>query len=108
MSTYNSLGLSWNPSTTKRMEKLLISIWLEFGMTGVAISFFDTEYEHVQVEHGYDMKSIPREKSIAAHALLSADVLVVEDTQKVCSKSYCPNSFGKLTCNRTGALEAIL
>lgn len=89
------------------MEQLLSSALSDFAMTCGAISFFDTDHEHIHVDRGYNMVCIPRYASFAAHALPSADVFVIEDTLKVRSMS-CVYSSCKLTCNRIGALEAIL
>lgn len=55
----------------------------EFGNTGVSISFIDTSHEILKAEIGCKHRVIKRSESIAAHALLTTDVLVVLDTKKV-------------------------
>lgn len=54
----------------------------EFGVTGASISFVDTDLEILKVEVGYNRRSIKRPESIAAHVLLSTEVLVILDTEK--------------------------
>ena len=56
----------------------------EFGASGAAISLVISNVEILKVHEGYGLEAIKRSESIAAHALLSTEVLVVLDTQKVC------------------------
>jgi hypothetical protein len=55
----------------------------KFGMNSGAVSFFNNKNEYIKAERGYNAQNISRSTSIAAHGLLSADVFVVPDTEKV-------------------------
>lgn len=56
----------------------------EFGVSGAAISLVISNVEVLKAQDGYGLEAIKRQDSIAAHALLSTEVLVISDTQKVC------------------------
>lgn len=56
----------------------------EFEISGAAISLVISNVEVLKVQAGYGLEAIKRQDSIAAHALLSTEVLVISDTQKVC------------------------
>lgn len=55
----------------------------EFDACFASLSFFDGKYEIFKAEIGYNASRISRSVSIASHALLSTDVLVVLDTKQV-------------------------
>lgn len=56
----------------------------EFEVPGAAISLVVSNLEIMKVEDGYGLDAIKRQGSIAAHALLSTEVLFILDTQNVC------------------------
>jgi len=74
----------WTPWQESRGKSLVQTAQDEFGTSGASISLIDSNLEILKVEKGYNRRSIKRPESIAAHVLLSTEVLVVLDTQKVC------------------------
>lgn len=83
MSVFNAHRLSWNTITADKLTKVLVSVMVKFGMGSGAISFFNDKNEYIKAERGYNLQNISRPCSIAAHGLLSADVFVILDTEKV-------------------------
>jgi hypothetical protein len=65
------------------ISRLLISVKDRFELKCFALSIFNDKNETLKVERGYNVESISRPNSIAAHGLLSADVFVIPDTKKV-------------------------
>ena len=55
----------------------------EFDTCFTSLSFFDGKYELFKAEIGYGASRISRPVSIASHALLTTDGLVVLDTKQV-------------------------
>lgn len=104
---YKALGPSWNKLTIDRLREILTSVLLDFEVGCGAISFFTTKNECIKAERGYNLNRISRPMSIAAHALLSADVFVIPDAEKVLVEPLLCTSH-KLTSNRTGVFKAIL
>lgn len=76
----NPVWTSWQEDRGKSLVRLAQE---EFGASGVSISFVDSNLEILKVEMGYNRRTIRRPESIAAHVLLSTEVLVVLDTAKV-------------------------
>lgn len=83
MSVFNGHRFSWNQVTADRLSHLLASVMAKFGLDCGAISFFNKKNEYMKAERGYNVQDISRSTSIAAHGLLSADVFVIPDTEKV-------------------------
>src|SRR4051812_23762329 len=75
---------AWDKGTLEITSNAVHKAMVTFGCLYAAMSWFDHGRELFQAEHGYGMPSISRSISIAAHALLSHDVLVVLDTKEVC------------------------
>lgn len=73
----------WTEERSLPTEGLLASASELFKPCFIALSFFDEKYEIIQVETGYGVKYIPRDCSLAAHALLSKDILTILDTKEV-------------------------
>lgn len=73
----------WTSWQEERSLELVIASREEFGATGVSISLVDNSNEILKAEVGYNRRMIKRSESIAAHALLTTEVLVVLDTTKV-------------------------
>lgn len=69
--------------TADKLSQLLFSVMVKFELKSVAISFFNSKNEFIKAERGYNVEAISRPNSIAAHGLLSADVFVIPDTEKV-------------------------
>ena len=85
MSLVYSYDILWPSWDQERAGALLRSAMARFDTRFAALSFFDGENEMFKVENGYNCSKIDRSISIAAHALLSADVLVLLDIKLVCS-----------------------
>lgn len=82
---FNDRNISWNGATLDRLSELLSAATVKFGVTSGALSFFNNKTENIVTEKGYRLKTVYRPNSIAAHGLLSADVFVIPDTDKVLS-----------------------
>ena len=80
---FNSHHFSWDKVTTDKLSQLLISVTAKVELKYAAISFFNSKDEFIRAERGYNVQTISRPNSIAAHGLLSADVFVILDTEKV-------------------------
>lgn len=74
---------AWTPWQESRGRSLVESAQDDFGTSGASISLVDSHHEILKVESGYNRRAIRRPESIAAHAILSTEVLVVLDTAKV-------------------------
>jgi hypothetical protein len=74
---------TWSASQENLALALVKSSQREFGVSCGSISLIDTENEIFKIEIGYQRRMIARSESIAAHALLTTEVLVVLDTAKV-------------------------
>lgn len=96
---FNSHRLAWDTVISNRLSDLLVAVMAKFGLNSGAISFFNNRYEYIKAERGYNAKTITRSDSIAAHGLLSADVFVVPDTQKVLRCLLCHLFIYELTDN---------
>ncbi|KFY42079.1 hypothetical protein V494_02621 [Pseudogymnoascus sp. VKM F-4513 (FW-928)] len=72
----------WTPWQESRSTDLVKAAREEFGVPGVSISLIDNNNEILKAEVGYNRRMIKRSVSIAAHALLTTEVLVVLDTQR--------------------------
>ncbi|KFY26922.1 hypothetical protein V493_03784 [Pseudogymnoascus sp. VKM F-4281 (FW-2241)] len=77
-----TLSPNWTPWQETRSRDFMGASMEEFGNTGVSISFIDTSHEILKAEMGCKHRMIKRSESIAAHALLTTDVMVVLDTKK--------------------------
>jgi hypothetical protein len=73
----------WTPWQEDRAKVLVKSAIEEFGASGVSISLIDSSNEIIKAEVGYKRRMIKRSVSISAHVLLTTEVLVVLDTEKV-------------------------
>ena len=73
-----------------------------FGTHYAALSFFDSRFENLKVENGYNVARIGRSISIAAHALNSTEVLAVVDSKQV--SHSLPLSERSSSHYRTGVL----
>lgn len=73
----------WDQGTLRKTSDFVHQAMKMFNCRFAAMSWFDHGRELFQAEHGYETPSISRSISIAAHALLSHDVLVVLDTKEV-------------------------
>lgn len=85
MASLFNIERDWTPRQEQRAKELIQASMEEFGVTGVSISLIDTSHEILKAEVGYGSRRrmIKRSESIAAHALLATEVLVVVDTRKV-------------------------
>ncbi|KFZ16015.1 hypothetical protein V501_02446 [Pseudogymnoascus sp. VKM F-4519 (FW-2642)] len=72
----------WSPLQESRAKDLVQASKEEFAVTGVSISLIDNSNEILKAESTYNCRMIKRSVSIAAHALLTAEVLVILDTTK--------------------------
>lgn len=68
--------------------RMISTAQAEFEAPGAAISLVVSNVEILKVQQGYGLQAINRSDSIAAHALLSTEVLVVLDTHTVCSSCW--------------------
>ncbi|KFZ00493.1 hypothetical protein V498_00018 [Pseudogymnoascus sp. VKM F-4517 (FW-2822)] len=84
MASLFNIERDWTPRQEQRAKELIQASMEEFGVTGVSISLIDTSHEILKAEVGYGSRRrmIKRSESIAAHALLATEVLVVVDTRK--------------------------
>jgi hypothetical protein len=64
-------------------EMLMRSAMQQFDAQCASMSFFDDKYELFRGASWFKEDRTPRKSSIAAHALLSVDVFVILDTEKV-------------------------
>jgi hypothetical protein len=87
MSMGRSYDIVWPHWSQAKAGALICAALKEFDVSLASLSFFDGKYEIFKAESGYNASRIPRSISIAAHALLSTDVLVVLDTKEVCQIS---------------------
>ena len=83
MSVVSAYDILWPQWDQNRAGALLISAMAKFKTRFAALSFFDEDHEMFKAENGFHSSQINRSISIAAHALLSTDVLVVLDTKMV-------------------------
>ncbi|ELR02029.1 hypothetical protein VC83_08650 [Pseudogymnoascus destructans] len=72
----------WTPRQESRAKELVKASKEEFAVTGVSISLIDNSNEILKAETTYNCRMIKRSVSIAAHALLTTEVLVILDTTK--------------------------
>lgn len=77
---YDALWRHWNQEFANVLIQDTMKI---FDTNRVSVSFFDEAREVFYAEGGYDQPRVHRHCSIAAHCLLSQDVLVVLDAQQV-------------------------
>lgn len=77
------LAREWTTWQEYRSREIVKASMAEFGVTGVSISLMDKSHEIFKAEIGYNCRMIKRSESIAAHVLLTTEVLVVLDTRKV-------------------------
>ena len=84
LSVASSFDVLWPHWSCEHASLLIAAAMKEFDAEFASLSFFDGKYEILRLEMGYNASRIPRSISIAAHALLWEDVLVVLDTKKVC------------------------
>lgn len=82
LSLFN-LEREWTPWQEERGREFIKASIEEFGATGVSISLIDQSNEIIKAEIGYNRRMIKRSVSIAAHVLLTTEVLVVLDARKV-------------------------
>ena len=86
LSESQKLEVIWSQWTEERRlptEEMLTSAVGRFKTSFMALSFFDANYEIIKVENGYNAKFIPRDISLAAHAMLSKEVFTILDTKEV-------------------------
>lgn len=86
LSESQKLEIIWSQWTEEQKlptEEILTSAVGRFGTSFMALSFFNENYEIIKVENGYNAKYIPRDASLAAHALLSKEVFTILDTKEV-------------------------
>ncbi|KFZ08363.1 hypothetical protein V502_09399 [Pseudogymnoascus sp. VKM F-4520 (FW-2644)] len=81
LSLFN-LEREWTPWQEERGRELIKASIEEFEATGVSISLIDQSNEIIKAEIGYNRRMIKRSVSIAAHVLLTTEVLVVLDARK--------------------------
>ncbi|KTC91236.1 sensor domain-containing diguanylate cyclase [Fluoribacter dumoffii] len=62
-----------------------------FGVPISAISFLETERQWMKSTQGFDIKEAPRKTSFCGHALLSDEIMIVEDATK--DKRFYDNPF---------------
>lgn len=86
-----ALDVAWFSWSQTEAGTIIKTVMNTFSTRYASISFFDQNNEMFKVENGYHRASVPRPISIAAHALLSDDILVVLDTKKVCLYLYICN-----------------
>lgn len=84
LSSLEPLIVGWNQGNKERALSILDRALSTYGVTCAALSFVNKDFEIVVAHRGLYYSNIERAASIAAHALLSDDVLVVLDTLKVC------------------------
>lgn len=89
---YDAVWPDWEP---EKAGALIRAAMKKFDTRYAAISFFNGQNETFKAESGYNMGKIPRATSIAAHALLSPDVLVVLDTLQVSGYFYLQSIYLK-------------
>lgn len=80
-----SLDVFWWSWSQAMAGTIIRTVMRHFHTDTGSISFFDQDNELFKVENGYSKAFVARSVSIAAHVLLSDDVLVILDTHKVCS-----------------------
>lgn len=83
MAAFDRLNPEWTTAQEAAGYDLIGDAQREFKTTGAAISLIISNLELFKVEEGYGFACIDRTESIAAHALLTTEVLVVLDTHKV-------------------------
>lgn len=100
------LYATWPKAQTCAATKIVAEARTEFSATGVCFSLIDSTHELIKAESGFVTTSgnIPRAASMAAHVLLTSDVLVVLDARKVCIS--IPYAACLLTICRTGDSES--
>ncbi|EKD16266.1 uncharacterized protein L3040_009500 [Drepanopeziza brunnea f. sp. 'multigermtubi'] len=76
---YDPLWRNWNQEAASSIIRDAMKI---FATKCVSVSFFDEIGEIFYAERGYSQTHVPRNQSIAAHCLLSQNVLVVLDTRQ--------------------------
>ncbi len=86
MSMCGQYDIMWPQWCQEKAGALIRAAMKTFGTKFASLSFFDERYELFRAENGYNQPHVDRAVSIAAHCLLSKDVLVVLDTKKV----WCP------------------
>ncbi|KAI6710253.1 hypothetical protein JHW43_007209 [Diplocarpon mali] len=69
----------WGQDNSAELIRIAMT---KFEAKSVSLSFFDEENEVFRAENGYNQPNVARTHSIAAHCLLSKDVLVVLDTKE--------------------------
>lgn len=89
---YDILWPRWDE---EKAGALILAAMKKFDTRYAAISFFDGQSETFKAENGYGRMEIPREISIAAHALFSEDTLVVLDTKQDWRFAENPLVIGK-------------
>jgi hypothetical protein len=87
MAAGRSYDIVWPNWSRGKVNALISAAMKEFDTCFASISFFDGKYENFKAESGYNVSRVSRSISIAAHALLSVDVLVVLDTKQVCQSN---------------------
>ncbi|KAK2624460.1 hypothetical protein QTJ16_006410 [Diplocarpon rosae] len=76
---FDVLWPHWGQDNSAELIRIAMT---KFGAKSVSLSFFDEENEVFKAENGYNQSHVARTTSIAAHCLLSKDVLVVLDTKE--------------------------
>jgi hypothetical protein len=89
MQESRSLDILWPKWSKDKARSIINDAMKEFDTCCASISFFDDRSEIFKIEYGYGGPKISRPVSIAAHALLSNDVLVLLDTKEVCYTPLC-------------------
>lgn len=81
-------AIEWGKFSKRVVTRLLRKAEYDFGVTLASFSVFEDDYEIIQGERkgGFGKMLVPRELSIAAHALYSTDVFVLLDATKVSRK----------------------
>ena len=82
----SSYDIVWPQWSRDKASALICAAMKEFDTYFASLSFFDGKHEVFKAENGYNVSRISRSISLAAHALLSEDVLVVLDTKQVCQE----------------------
>lgn len=80
-----ALDVAWFSWSQVEAGTIIKTVMNTFSTHYASISFFDQNNEMFKVENGYHQANVPRSISIAAHALLSDEILVILDTKLVCS-----------------------
>ncbi len=83
LSMSNQYDVLWPYWGQDKAGALIRTAMKQFGTKFASLSFFDENNEVFKAENGYNQPHVDRAASIAAHCLLSKDVLVVLDTNKV-------------------------